>query len=40
MAVDGADLSTGNPTTVLERAMQAELTHHLGDDKHSPSGWA
>jgi hypothetical protein len=21
---------------VLERAMQAELTHHLGDDKHSP----
>jgi putative transposase len=23
---------------VLERAMQAELTHHLGYDKHSPSG--
>jgi Transposase, Mutator family len=24
--------------TVLERALQAELTHHLGYDKHSPSG--
>jgi putative transposase len=23
---------------VLERAMQAELTHHLGYDKHSPAG--
>jgi putative transposase len=23
---------------VLERALQAELTHHLGYDKHSPSG--
>jgi len=23
---------------VLERAMQAELTHHLGYDKHSPKG--
>ena len=23
---------------VLERAMQAELTHHLGYDKHSPEG--
>src|SRR5918911_3394147 len=23
---------------VLERAMQAELTHHLGYDKHSPTG--
>ena len=23
---------------VLERAMQAELTHHLGYDKHDPKG--
>jgi putative transposase len=23
---------------VLERAMQAEMTHHLGYEKHSPSG--
>src|SRR5437016_14595755 len=23
---------------LLERAMQAELTHHLGYDKHSPEG--
>src|SRR5581483_6558433 len=23
---------------VLERAMQVELTHHLGYDKHSPAG--
>ena len=23
---------------VLQRAMQAELTHHLGYEKHSPEG--
>ena len=23
---------------VLERAMQAELTHHLGYEKHAPEG--
>ena len=24
---------------VLERAMQAEMTHHLGYEKHDPAGY-
>jgi putative transposase len=35
-----AKMACSNPLTkaVLERAVQAELTHHLGYDKHDPAG--